>query len=690
MSVRACCPLLLCICLAGCQGPRAALFPWTDDTSTPSLAEAELEKKKGDPSVNEDAFADSVKPDQSVVFEESSDEGPQDERGQRIQSWLIRGREAIRRSADSPRPSAMLTEATQSFREVLKIDPNNADAYHGMAIVSDLNKDWELADISYKRALAIRPDDVDLLNDQGYSYLLQDRFHEASQYLNRVLKISPGHEKAHTNLAILDLRRGNSEAAMGRLVKVYTPEQARMALASLAEEHGASAFSRATNRSEAPLPGRDVMAAGPRMSAGPRITPRPGLPPEAQQITRNQIPVHAVSQQRVTNAQSSTATQPPLFNSNGVIQMTQPSVQTVGAAGSQVQSQAVSAANMQRHPGQRSETPMQPVDSPMVAARSVGGNFQMPPNVRLRRPQLPVEANVYNPAGPPSGGFVPSHNGLVPSTATSTGTGYEASRSRSQYPPGQGYAGQPVGRPYHGGAPGQIPSQPYPHAGPQSYSGTHGAPYQGAPVGPGANSYQSPPANVQASGVPARTASNAQMSADGRPISIYPSSSSLSPRPATANDNTYSGQTDQPMMGPGAMYQGVPGSNASPRGVYQPAGMSGYPQGHAPGVTRPSAWPQSVPGGSVPGQMPQHGFGSPAEAQAPVPGPQANTPAPLAPQYFSPPPVMGNGYQSPQGPTPNVAAPDVLSEYRAAREQLKNEYDQTLQRIGAPGGRSFQ
>ena len=133
------------------------------------------------------------------------------------------GQQAIR-DAGQNNPAG-LQQARALFHQALAKDSNNADAHHGIAIVADLQKDWVGAEQHYKQALSGDAANPSLLNDLGYSYLLQSRYHESEQYLNQAIQISPQHERAHLNLALLSLRRGNANAARQTLAKVYSQQE---------------------------------------------------------------------------------------------------------------------------------------------------------------------------------------------------------------------------------------------------------------------------------------------------------------------------------------------------------------------------------------------------------------------------------------------------------------------------------
>ena len=131
----------------------------------------------------------------------------------RVQALIAEGQRALQ---DNRIPDAKL-----AYNEVLQFIPDDPTAHHGLAMAADLTEQWAEAEDHYRQALRSRPRDANLLCDIGYSYLLQNRYSEASSYLSQAIEINPNHENAHTNLALLDVRQGNREAARERLTRRF-------------------------------------------------------------------------------------------------------------------------------------------------------------------------------------------------------------------------------------------------------------------------------------------------------------------------------------------------------------------------------------------------------------------------------------------------------------------------------------
>ena len=215
----------LMILLAGCQSEKSGRFAWNPFRKTPKNAVA---------SGNESAFsmpafarrkADADDSESSVAAGSPIAE-------QQVDRLLTDGQIALQEDR--------LEDAKRAYLEVLSASPDNATAHHGMAMASDLSQAWADAEYHYRQALRIRPRDANLLCDIGYSYLLQNRYSEASRYLNHAIEINPQHESAQMNLALLDLKQGNRKAAENRVAARFgASAQASQVLAQLESQTNA-------------------------------------------------------------------------------------------------------------------------------------------------------------------------------------------------------------------------------------------------------------------------------------------------------------------------------------------------------------------------------------------------------------------------------------------------------------------
>ena len=227
MTRRPHCIGLICVAaLSGCQSLDTPVLPWQTSQETKYTAEQIAAMNNPQPVAARAGLGNTV---QQTV---SATANSQPVSSGRVEQLIQSGQAALR---DGQTP-VQLGRARQDFHEALNLDDSNARAHHGIAIVADLEEDWPAAEFHYKQALRQRPQDPDFLNDLGYSYLLQDRYYEASKYLTQAVQVSPRHEHAHINLALLSLKRGDRVAAEERLANIYSPDDVNTTLARLEDD----------------------------------------------------------------------------------------------------------------------------------------------------------------------------------------------------------------------------------------------------------------------------------------------------------------------------------------------------------------------------------------------------------------------------------------------------------------------
>lgn len=126
-----------------------------------------------------------------------------------------------------------LLDAQANYLEVVKRQPNHATANHRLAVIADRQQDFFSAERYYQAAYAVAPTDANLLNDIGYSYLLQSRFNEAEQYLQLALKRNPSHNNAINNLGTLYAKQGRADQSLAYFRRVTNDADAQARVAQL-------------------------------------------------------------------------------------------------------------------------------------------------------------------------------------------------------------------------------------------------------------------------------------------------------------------------------------------------------------------------------------------------------------------------------------------------------------------------
>lgn len=75
-------------------------------------------------------------------------------------------------------------------------------AWNILAMGADRQRDWDAADRAYGKALALAPDQPELLNNLGWSHLLRGQWARAIPYLERAHRRAPNLARARDNLEL--------------------------------------------------------------------------------------------------------------------------------------------------------------------------------------------------------------------------------------------------------------------------------------------------------------------------------------------------------------------------------------------------------------------------------------------------------------------------------------------------------
>jgi len=93
--------------------------------------------------------------------------------------------------------------AEKAFRTAVEKHPNDASAWLGLAASYDRLRRFDLADRAYAQAIRIVGPVPEILNNQGFSYMLRGDYGRARRKLEEALAKDPGNVFAQTNLQIL-------------------------------------------------------------------------------------------------------------------------------------------------------------------------------------------------------------------------------------------------------------------------------------------------------------------------------------------------------------------------------------------------------------------------------------------------------------------------------------------------------
>src|SRR5262249_37267648 len=97
--------------------------------------------------------------------------------------------------------------AERYFRDAVEKAPKDATAWIGLAGSYDRLRRFDRADQSYAQAVRLVGETVEVLNNQGYSYMLRGDFVRARQKLQKAYKLDPTNVRILNNLHLLDASR---------------------------------------------------------------------------------------------------------------------------------------------------------------------------------------------------------------------------------------------------------------------------------------------------------------------------------------------------------------------------------------------------------------------------------------------------------------------------------------------------
>ena len=96
--------------------------------------------------------------------------------------------------------------AERYFRDAVEKSPRNASAWIGLAASYDHIKRFDLADRAYRTAIQISGETTQILNNQGYSYMLRGNWKMARAKFQKAYRRDPHNLTIINNLEILNSR----------------------------------------------------------------------------------------------------------------------------------------------------------------------------------------------------------------------------------------------------------------------------------------------------------------------------------------------------------------------------------------------------------------------------------------------------------------------------------------------------
>ena len=102
--------------------------------------------------------------------------------------------------------------AENSFRSAVEKHPNDAGAWVGLAASYDRLHRFDLADRAYAAALRLVGPTAEILNDQGFSYMLRGDYARAHKKLQEAQAKDPSNPYVQANLQLLEESYHNGRA----------------------------------------------------------------------------------------------------------------------------------------------------------------------------------------------------------------------------------------------------------------------------------------------------------------------------------------------------------------------------------------------------------------------------------------------------------------------------------------------
>ena len=94
--------------------------------------------------------------------------------------------------------------AEKYFRRAVENHPRDAEAWLGLAASYDRLRRFELADRAYGQAIGIVGPTVEIMNNQGYSYMLRGDYKRAREKLTTAQRQDPRNKFVANNLQLLE------------------------------------------------------------------------------------------------------------------------------------------------------------------------------------------------------------------------------------------------------------------------------------------------------------------------------------------------------------------------------------------------------------------------------------------------------------------------------------------------------
>jgi Flp pilus assembly protein TadD len=94
--------------------------------------------------------------------------------------------------------------AEKYFRHAAELHPRDAEAWLGLAASYDRLRRFDLADRAYGQAIGILGPTAEIMNNQGYSYMLRGDYKRAREKLAAAQRLEPANKYVANNMQLLE------------------------------------------------------------------------------------------------------------------------------------------------------------------------------------------------------------------------------------------------------------------------------------------------------------------------------------------------------------------------------------------------------------------------------------------------------------------------------------------------------
>ncbi len=112
-----------------------------------------------------------------------------------------------------------LDQAEKTYKEILRLQPDNVNALHFLGVTYYHHKEYDSAIMYIKKALQLKPDHVDAYNNLGIIFRDKGQLDDAESCFRKALQINPNFVKSYVNLGNTLQAKGSLDEAMAYFQK---------------------------------------------------------------------------------------------------------------------------------------------------------------------------------------------------------------------------------------------------------------------------------------------------------------------------------------------------------------------------------------------------------------------------------------------------------------------------------------